>query len=422
MTTHGCENSAAWRRRARRVLPDGAQTAAKSPGQWPGGGSLPAFLRRASGGHVWDVDGNEWVDFPMALGPVLLGHADPAVARAIAAQLRDGISFTLMHPLEVEVAERIAALCPGVQTVWFTKTGSEATAAAIRLARARTGRERILSCGYHGWHDWYAAGLPQVLGVPGAARPLVASFPFNDLGVLERELSAGDVAAVIVEPTGAVLPEPGFLDGVVSLARRAGAVSVFDEMISGFRIAAGGAREKYAVIPDLSCYGKALGNGMPIAAVAGRREMFRDFDRAYISGTYAGETLSLAAARVVLDTIASGEALATIAAAGQRLQALLGDCVTRHQVSGKVSVGGEPARPVVRFGQDRLLAKSWAQQCLAEEGVLFNGVFNMCLRHTEEDIRLAVAGFDRACAGLADGDDLAGRLRGPLVAAEFRPV
>lgn len=417
---HGGENSAAWRRRAQRVLPGGAQTAAKSPGQWPGG-PLPAFLRRASGGHVWDVDGNEWVDFPMALGPVLLGHADPEVAAAIAAQLRDGVSFTLMHPLEVEVAERIAALCPGVQTVWFAKTGSEATAAAIRLARARTGRERILTCGYHSWHDWYAAGLPQVRGVPGAARPLVSSFGFNDLHELERLLRPGDVAAVILEPTGAVLPEPGFLDGVVGLARRAGAVSVFDEMISGFRIAPGGAREKYGVTPDLSCYGKALGNGMPIAAVAGQRAMFADFDRAYISGTYAGETLSLAAARAVLDAIASGEVLARIASAGGRLLAGLRDCVTRHQVAGRVTVGGEPSRPVVRFAGDRLLAKSWAQQCLADVGVLFNGTFNVCLRHTEDDIRLAITGFDRACAGLAAGDDLAGQLRGPLVAAEFRP-
>jgi glutamate-1-semialdehyde 2,1-aminomutase/spore coat polysaccharide biosynthesis protein SpsF len=415
-------HSAAWRQRASRVLPGGVQTAAKAPGQWLGARSRPAFVSRARGGHVWDVDGNEWVDFPMALGPVLLGHADPAVEEAVVAQLRDGISFTLMHPLEVEVAERIAAICPGVETVWFTKTGSEATAAAIRLARARTGRERVLACGYHGWHDWYAASQPQAQGVPAAARALVSPFPFNDAAALERLLRAGDVAAVILEPTGAALPAAGFLDQVVGLTRQAGAMSIFDEMISGFRIAPGGAREKYAVTPDLSCYGKALGNGMPIAAVAGHRAAFRHFDRAFISGTYAGEALSLAAARVVLDTIASGTVLAEIAAAGTSLAAGMREAVQRHGLAGRVTIGGEPSRPVVRFEADGLLAKTYTQQCLADSGVLFNGTFNLCWRHSDTDIRIALRAFDRACAGLADQESLAGRVGGRAVAAPFRPV
>lgn len=413
--------SEAWWTRAQRVIPGGTQTASKSPSQWVDG-VLPIFLERGRGGHVWDVDGNEWIDFPMALGPVLLGHAEPAVEEAIIRQLRDGIVFTLMHPLEVEVAERIVTMCPGVDAVRFAKTGSDATSGAVRVARALTGRDRVLVCGYHGWHDWYAASTPQARGVPRAASRLVAPFPLNDLGRLGELLAEGDVAAVMLEPTGAALPAPGFLDGVVELCRRAGAVSIFDEMISGFRLAPGGARERYAVTPDLSCYGKALGNGMPIAAVAGRADVMCEFDRIFFSGTYVGETLSLAAARTVLDIVAGGEPLARIAAVGERLMAGMRSAIEHHGVGDRVRVAGEPCRPVLSFGADGLLAKSWVQQCLAESGILFAGVFNICARHSDDDVQTTLDAFGRACAGLAELGDLASRLHGSPIAPGIRPA
>ena len=383
---------------------------AATPWRW----ALPGFLSRGRGGHVWDVDGTEWVDFPMALGAVLLGHAEPAVEQAIARQLRDGVSFTLMHPLEVEVAERIAALCPGVEAVRFAKTGSDATAAAVRVARSLTGRSRVLVCGYHGWHDWYAASTTRTRGVPDALRGLATGFPFNDLGRLAALLDAGDVAAVVLEPTGEVLPEPGFLAGVVELCRRAGAVSVFDEMVSGFRVAPGGVREKYGAVPDLSCYGKALGNGMPIAAVAGSAAVMGEFERVLVSGTSAGETLSLAAARAVLDAVAGGEVQARTEMLGTALLAGFRASIHRHGVGGQVRAGGEPTRPVLAFPAGGGLARGWVQQCFADAGALCAGVVNVCARHTDQDVALALAAFDRACAGLAglDDGDLADRLGG----------
>ena len=184
--------------RARRVIPAYTQTLSKNPTQWVRG-VAPAFITRGKGAHVWDVDGNRYVDFPMALGPVILGHAHPAVNDAITRQLQDGIVFSLPHPIEVSLAERVVGLVPGAERVRFAKTGSEATSAAVRLARACTGRESVVACGYHGWHDWYIGSTSRFVGVPEAVRALIGTFHFNDLASLDAALErrAGDVAAVI---------------------------------------------------------------------------------------------------------------------------------------------------------------------------------------------------------------------------------
>lgn len=408
--------------RAEKVIPLGTQTLSKSPTQFVQGVS-PIYLERGRGAHVWDVDGNEYIDYPMALGPVILGYAEPAVDEAIARQLRDGITFTLMHPLEVDVAERIIAMCPGVDAVRFGKSGSDAMSGAIRAARAFTGRDHVLVAGYHGWHDWYIGSTTRNLGVPAAVRDLTSTFAFNDLEDLDRALALhrGDVAAVVVEPSAAEPPAAGFLEGVVERCRTHSAVSIFDEIITGFRLAPGGARERYGVVPDVSCYGKALGNGMPISAIAGTWRVMRVFEDVFFSGTHGGEALSLAAAAVVLDTLADGTVLADINKRGRRMLDGITERVIRHDVGGRVRIGGEPERAVVAFtGDDHLVAKSWVQQTLIEAGVLFNGSMFICARHTEADVEAALAGFDRAFAAMAAGDDLGALLAGPPVQPVFR--
>ena len=212
--------SEAWWARARRVIPLGTQTLSKHPSQWVRA-VHPTHLVRGRGAHLWDVDGNEWIDEPMALGPILLGYAEPVVDDAIRAQLDDGITFTLMHPLEVEVAERIVAMCPGVERVRFAKSGSDATSAAIRAARAHTGRDRVISVGYHGWHDWYIGSTTRDKGVPAAVQELTSAIAYGDLDALTDELAAhpGEVAAVILEPSGATVPRPGYLQGLVDACR-----------------------------------------------------------------------------------------------------------------------------------------------------------------------------------------------------------
>jgi glutamate-1-semialdehyde aminotransferase len=381
------------------------------------------YLERGRGSHVWDVDGNEYLDYPMALGPVLLGYAEPVVDEAIRAQLDSGITFTLMHPLEVEVAERIVAMCPGVEGVRFGKSGSDVLSAAVRGARALTGRDLVLVSGYHGWHDWFIGTTTRNRGVPESVAALTRTFPFGDLEHLEAILSdVGDrVAAVIVEPSGAEVPPPGYLRGLVDACRRCGAVSVFDEIITGFRLAPGGARERYDVVPDVSCYGKALGNGMPIAAIGGSWEVMRVFDDVFFSGTHGGETLSLAAARAVLDTIADGTVLAGINTVGLRMFGGLRELVGAHGVGSRVRISGEPERTVVGFlGDDHLVVKSWVQQELARAGILFNGSMFISARHTAGEVDGTLAVFDRALAALADGADVSPRLLGPPVQPVFR--
>jgi glutamate-1-semialdehyde aminotransferase len=408
--------------RAQNVIPLGTQTLSKSPTQFVQG-AVPIYLERGRGSHVWDVDGNEWVDYPMALGPVILGHAEPVVNDAILAQLEDGITFTLMHPLEVEVAERIVALCPGVEAVRFGKSGSDALSAAVRVARAHTGRDVVLAAGYHGWHDWYVGTTTRDDGVPGAVAALTEVFRFNDLDALGAALDrhAGEIAAVVIEPSGADVPAPGYLQQLVDSTRAAGAIAVFDEVITGFRLAVGGARERYGVIPDLSCYGKALGNGMPISAVAGSWAVMRSFEDVFFSGTHGGEALSLAAARAVLDTLADGAVLREIEARGRRMLDGVRAGIDRHGVGRRVTVGGEPQRAVVGFtGDDALVVKSFVQQTLAQHGCLFNGSMFICARHSDDDIDRALDAFDEALATLATAADVSRLLVGPAVQPVFR--
>ena len=413
-------NAEAWWARAEKVIPLGTQTFSKTPSQFVRG-VTPIFLKGGRGAHVWDLDGHRYLDYPMALGPVLLGYAEPTIDNAVKAQLEDGITFSLPHPLEVEVAERIVRLCPGVDMVRFGKTGSDAVSAAVRAARAITGRDRVVVMGYHGWHDWFIGSTTRAAGVPAAVQALTSVVPFNDLDAARDALAGADVAAVVLEPSGGAVPAPGYLQSLVDLAHERGTLVVFDEVITGFRLAPGGAQERYGVQADLVAYGKALGNGMPISAVGGRAELMRVFGEIFYSGTHGGEALSLAAARAVLDTIADGKVLRAINDMGQRLRNGLDDLVARHGVGEIVRVSGEPERNVVTFpGERELVHKSVVQQFLIERGILFNGSMFISNRHTIIDIDDTIDAFDDAFHALAHTADPATLLEGPAVEAVFR--
>jgi glutamate-1-semialdehyde 2,1-aminomutase len=260
--------------RALRTIPLGSQTFSKSKTQYPHGVS-PYFVTRGKGGHVWDADGNEYVDFISSLAAVTLGHGDPDVQAAVAAQLEDGVIFSLPHPLEMEVAERLVAMVPCAEKVRFGKNGSDATSGAVRIARAFTGRDHVAVCGYHGWQDWYIGATARNRGVPKAVRELTHTFPFNDLLALEALLAShpAGFAAVMMEPMNVSDPAPGYLQAVKELAHRHGALLIFDETITGFRFANGGAQALFGVTPDLATFGKGIANGYPLAAVAGRADV-----------------------------------------------------------------------------------------------------------------------------------------------------
>lgn len=286
------QQSEALLERALRTIPLGSQTFSKSRTQYPFGVS-PYFIERGRGSHVWDVDGNEYVDMISGLCALTLGYCDPDVDAAVKAQLEDGIIFSLPHRLEMEVAEQLVSMVPCAEMVRFGKNGSDATAGAVRVARAFTGRDHVAVCGYHGWQDWYIGTTARNRGVPQATRDLSHTWAYNNIESLDAIFKAhpGQVAAVILEPMNVVEPAPGFLQAVKELTHKHGALLVFDETITGFRYANGGAQQLFGVTPDLATFGKGLANGYPVSAVAGRADVMQLMEEIFFSFTFGGETL-----------------------------------------------------------------------------------------------------------------------------------
>ena len=281
-------------RKAYQIISGGSQTNSKRPdGYAPG--AFPIYLDRGEGCRVWDVDGNEYIDYIMALGPINLGYAYPRVNDAVREQLEKATIVSLLDPLEVQLAEEIIKAVPCAEMVRFMKSGAEATSACVRIARAYTGREKVVHCGYHGWHDTFTASSANPRGVPQALRGLIRSFRYNNLESLENILreEGDEVACIIMEPR--TPPVDGFLEGVRELADRYGAVLIFDEIVTGFRVALGGAQEYYGVTPDLAAFAKGMSNGLPLSAFVGKREIMEVAKDLVISTTYGGEALSLAA-------------------------------------------------------------------------------------------------------------------------------
>lgn len=384
--------------RAERVIPLGSQTFSKSRTQFPAG-AAPLFAERGEGPYVYDVDGNRYVDFVCSLGAITLGHGDPDVVAAVEKQLRSGVLFSLAHPIETEVAEKIVATIPCAEKVRFGKNGSDATAGCIRLARAFTGRERVAICGYHGWQDWYIGTTARDLGVPAATKALSHTFPYGDREALDRLLSshAGEFAAVIMEPVAFTEPAPGYLQGVKDLAHRHGALLIFDEVVTGYRFQAGSAQQKYGVTPDLCSLGKGLANGFPLSAVAGRADVMRLMEEIFFSFTMGGETLSLAAASAVLDKIAREKTLDHVAVQGQRMIDGVRSLTAQHSLTDVVSISGDPSWSLIAIkdapGVPAFDLKTlWIQEC-ARRGVLSFGVHFLGYSHTAAVIDEALAAY-----------------------------
>jgi len=420
--------SLAYLERARRVIPSCTQTLSKGPTQFVQG-AAPVFLRRGLGSHVWDVDGNEYLDYAMALGPIILGYNDPMVTAAVKRQLRDGTTFSLPHPLEVEVAELLVEMIPCAEMVRFSKNGADATSAAVRVARAYTGRALIASCGFHGWQDWSIGTTTRHQGVPDAVRSLTAPFPYNDLESLRRIFAehTGKVAAVIMEPVGVVEPLPGFLQGVQELTRREGAVLIFDEVLTGFRLALGGAQEYYGVTPDLACVSKAIANGYPLSAVVGRREIMEVFDTVFVSMTFAGDAIALAAAKATLTQLRDRRVIEVLWEQGRKLQDGYNALGREFRVQPVTECIGLAPRTAITFkddaGAESLVFKSLFQQECLMRGILFTGAHNVCYRHSDEDLAQTLAiyrqVFEIFSEALQAGDALQ-RLVGPPIQPVFR--
>lgn len=411
---------------ARARIPGASQTNSKRPSAFALG-AYPIYARSARGSQVTDVDGNTYLDFVSALGPISLGYCEPRVDAAIHAQLDRGIIYGLLSPLEVEAARLLAALVPCAEQTRFFKGGGEATAAAARVARRYTGREVILNCGYRGWPDvWNAArndgGIPHGLG--GS----VDSFTFNDLDSLERKLAehAGKVAAVFLD-IAITPPAEDFLPSAREMAHAHGALFLMDEIVTGFRMAKGGAQEYFGVTPDMACFAKGMANGMPLAAVVGRAEVMEAFTDALISLTYGGEALSLAAAVATMQIYRDEPVIETLWARGAALRAGLEQAARAAEIPFATQ-GYDPMTGMAFRDLDpETDRQAWGfvLQEMAARGVLLRrrGLNFITYRHSEADIAQATAAAREVFAELGDilhTPDLPKRLRLTEVTESFR--
>jgi glutamate-1-semialdehyde aminotransferase len=417
-----------WLDRARLTVPGASQTFSKGANQFVRGAS-PLFLERGRGARVWDVDGHEYLDFTMGLCAVTLGYADPDVNAAVAAQLERGIIFTLPHPLEAEVAETLCRLVPCAEMVRFGKNGSDATSGAVRLARAYTGRDVVVACGYHGWQDWYIGSTTRSLGVPKAVRELTMTFAYNRIETLEQifDSNPGRVAAVIMEPVGVVAPLPGFLSAVRELCSRHGALLVFDEIVTGFRLALGGAQEYYGVVPDLACFGKGMSNGFPLAALVGRRDVMRLLEDVFFSFTAGGEAASLAACLATIDKMQRAQVIPHLWRHGEALRDEVNRLAAACGMGAAIRCVGLGPRSVVTFetpdGAPWWELKSlFLQECVGR-GLLFSGAHNMALCHGDAEVAAACRVYGEVLPLVAEAVGAGGvgaRLQGPPCEPVFR--
>lgn len=383
--------SSAYLERARRVIPIGSQTFSKSVTQYPFGVS-PLALTRGQGSRVWDVDGNQYLDFVSSLLAISLGYCDPDVDQAVLSQLKSGSILSLPHPLEADVAELICRMIPTAEMVRFGKNGSDATAGAVRLARAFTSRDHVLTCGYHGWQDWYIGSTARNRGVPEATSALTHPVPYNDLQAFEAAFDSlpGQIACVIMEPMNIAWPAPGFLEAVRQLCTERGALLIFDETITGFRFSKGGAQELFNIRPDLTTLGKGLANGFPLSAVCGRRDVMILMEEVFFSFTLGGETLSLAAAKATLEKIEREPVLETIKARGELLMEGLSALIVARELDDVFSVGGHPAWSFLHLNDTPTsnvwLTKSLLLQELFARGIISVGSHNISYAHSVSDV------------------------------------
>ena len=387
-------------KRAERSIPLGTQTFSKSKTQFPFGVS-PYYATRAKGARLSDADGNEYIDFINSLASVTLGYNDPDVTAAVQAQLERGVIFSLPTELEIDVAEQLIDMVPCAERVRFGKNGSDATAGAVRIARAFTGRDRIAVCGYHGWQDWYIGSTARNKGVPAATRELTHRFEYNDLDSLDRLFHGhrDQIAAVILEPMNVVEPKPGFLEGVAVMARSRGAVVIFDETITGFRFANGGAQELFGVTPDLATLGKGLANGFPLSAVVGRADIMAEMEEVFFSFTMGGETLSLAAASAALRKVKNEPVVEKLRRTGVAILEGTRERIWRHGIDSFLSTSGHPSWTFLQFsdanGCSMWEIKTLFMQEVLQRGILTHGTHNVSYAHSEQDVDRLLEVYDQ---------------------------
>lgn len=390
-------------KRAGELIPGWTQLISRRADQFARGVS-PIYAQRAKGSRFIDVDENEYIDWVNAVGAIILGHADDVVDGAVKEQIDRGSLYTLNSPLEIELAEELCNTIPSAEMVRYTKGGGEACAVAARIARGATGRDKILFCGYHGWHDWYQAANFGVdpesgeypfagiepIGVPKALAGTVIPFSYGNLAMLEALFNehAGEVAAIMMEPARSELPAPGYLEGVKALAQQHGAVLIFDEVSCGWRQAIGGIQSVVGVTPDMTVVAKAMSNGYPMGAVVGARAVMESAARMFISSSYWSDNIGLVAALTTIRELKRRDSETQLRIIGEKLRTALNNAIAEAGLQGKCA--GLSSNPYVALelpaGVDSRKVSTLFIQEMARRGIHTYMSFKATLAHTDADI------------------------------------
>lgn len=395
-------------KRAEGLIPALSQTFSKAHYSYVSG-VYPTYLKHGKGSHVFDVDDNEYVDYVLGLGPVILGYCYESVDIAIKKQLENGISFSMPHYLEVEFSEKLQKIIPGSEMVRFAKTGSDAVTACVRAARAFTGKDHILYTGHGGvWHDWFTAITNRNEGIPEFNQDLIHLFKYNDLEDAKKAFTEldGKVAAIVMEPIWLDYPDEGYLQELKELAHKNNALLIFDEVLTGFRLANGGAQELLGIEADMTAFGKAIGNGMPLGAITGKEEYMKKFDDIFYSTTYGGETLSLAAGMAVVDEFLQKDVVKHCWNVGQKIKDGLNKIATDFELD--VEWKGLPVRGAITFSEidgfsKKLLHSVFLQECI-KQGIMFGpGESLICYSHNDEDVKNTLSSIEKSFQIIHDG-------------------
>ena len=411
---------------ATKWIPGGAQTFSKNPLQYVKG-TAPQVLVRGNGSRVWDADGNEFLDYVLGLGPAILGHCHPEVNAAAARCAAESfLTPSLPHPLEAQLAETVCRLVPCAEMVRFGKNGSDVTAGAARIARAVTGKDVIACSGYHGWQDWYIGSTTRNLGVPSATSELTQAFPYGELQALEDLLHAGNVAGVILEPVSLTPPPTGYLEGVRSLCTKYGALLIFDEVITGFRIHLGGAQSLYGVTPDLTALGKGIANGHPLAVLCGKSEYMAVLEEAFFSFTFGGELPSIAAAIQTIEIMEREHTPTRLTALGRQLRIGIDEVARTSGCAVLSSIGMDyfPGYSLKATDENTALElQTLFQQELVRRGVLTRSCFFLSSAHSTCDLDRtlqAMLGAARVLQTAITEGTVCERIDGELIEPVFR--
>ena len=408
------------------LIPAQTQTLAKGTGQNIKG-VAPKYLKRGKGSHVWDVDGNEYIDYTMGVGPLSLGYAYEKVDEAIKEQLKDGITFSLTHPLEVEIAELIHQVVPNAESIRYSKGGADVVSGAVRLSRAYTGRKKVLCCGYHGWHDWYIAVTDRNKGIPQEIQDMTFTFNYNDIQSVIDSIDA-DTACVVLEPYVFEEPKDNFLQKLREVCTKNGSLLVFDEMWTGFRIAVGGAQEYFGVNADLACFSKAVANGMPISILTGKKEIMNLLEKdVFFFNTFGGEALSLAAVKATVHEIKEKNVPAYLTKQGKKLKDGYNKLAKELEMPYTKCIGYE-CRSLMTFDASAgnpLEMKSLVQQEMIKRGILWGGFHNMSFSHSDDDVDYTLKTYREVLPILkkaVNENNVRGYLKGEPVEPVFRKV